>query len=235
MTDTELLRSSGVTMTASTAALLESYNEAVMKRNKSVNLTGFKQKDQSLIRNVYDSLTVYEEAFFPVKGRCLDMGTGGGFPGMVLAILRPDMHFLLMDSLDKRIRFLEETAEEMHISNIKAVHMRAEEGGRRRKLRETFDVVTARAVKALPVLLEWTVPYVKIGGIMAAMKGPSADEELKKSGKILALMGAALEKKKELVLPDGSRRCILYFRKEKATPKTYPRKTGVAERNPIIG
>lgn len=224
-----------MTMTASTAALLAAYNEAVMKRNKAVNLTGFKEKDQSLMRNVYDSLTVYEEEFFPVNGRCLDMGTGGGFPGMVLAIIRPDMRFLLMDSLDKRIRFLEETAEEMHIKNIKAVHMRAEEGGKRRKLRETFDIVTARAVKPLPILLEWTIPYVRVGGIMAAMKGPAGEKELEQSGKVLELMGGVLEKEKDLLLPDGSRRCIFYFRKEKATPKSYPRKTGIAERNPIIG
>ena len=165
----------------------------------------------------------------------LDLGTGAGFPGIPLAILRPDMQVVLVDSVLKKLVFIENAAAKLGIKNIKILHIRAEEGGRRRKTRETFDMVTARAVKMLPVIAEWGVPFVKEGGIFAAMKGPGADEELRQSGKILKELKAELMERKELELPTGERRTILYFRKTAPSPKTYPRKVGVAEKKPIIG
>ena len=217
------------------AAKLTEYNAMVIAMSKKVNLTGIKDVDESLIKNVYDSLTVYDEKYFPEKGKVLDLGTGAGFPGVPLAILRPDMLFVLVDSIQKKLTFVEDACKNLGIKNVKCVHMRAEEGGRRRKTREAFDVVTARAVKAMPIISEWALPFVKVGGVFAAMKGPGAMEEMKQAGKILRELHAELSEKKEFELPGGDKRCILYLKKTAPCPKTYPRKVGIAEKKPIIG
>ena len=230
-----MLASLGLAAEEETAQRLAAYHDRIMEMNRSINLTGIRDKEESLVKNVYDSLTAYDEALFPVGGRLLDIGTGAGFPGMILAILRPDMGVVLMDSIQKKLRCVEEAAQAAGAGNVKCLHMRAEEGGRRRKLRETFDVVTARAVKALPVIAEWSLPFVKEGGVFIAMKGPGAEEELAAAQKILSLMETELEKKKTLRLPTGEERCILCFRKHGPAPKTFPRKVGVAEKEPILG
>ncbi len=217
-----------------TAARIAAYHDRIMAMNASINLTGIRDADESLVKNVYDSLTAYDPAYFPEGGRALDLGTGAGFPGMILALLRPDMQFVLMDSIQKKLRCVEEAGAAAGAENVKCLHMRAEEGGRRKKLRETFDVVTARAVKSLPVVAEWALPFVKEGGVFLAMKGPGADEELAAAARLLALMETKLEAKKDLRLPSGEERCILVLRKTGPAPKTFPRKVGVAEKNPIL-
>lgn len=167
-----MLAALGISAGEETAERIAAYHDRIMDMNASINLTGIKDREESLIKNVYDSLTVYDPACFPEGGRALDLGTGAGFPGMILAILRPDMQFVLMDSIQKKLRCVEEAAASVGVKNVKCLHMRAEEGGRRKKLRETFDVVTARAVKSLPVVAEWSLPFVKEGGVFLAMKGP---------------------------------------------------------------
>lgn len=235
MTVSEMLESLHIQADEETAARLTEYNRMVIDMSGKVNLTGIRDEEESLMKNVYDSLTVYEPAFFPEGGKVLDLGTGAGFPGVILAILRPDMQFLLVDSIQKKLTFIENACEKLGIRNVKCLHIRAEEGGRRRKTRESFDVVTARAVKSMPVISEWAMPFVKVGGIFAAMKGPGAEEELKSAGKILRELKGEVDKKKELTLPNGDRRCILYIKKTAPCPKTYPRKVGIAEKKPIIG
>ena len=179
MTVREMMEALGLAADEEAAGKLTEYNALLMEMNKKVNLTGIKDTEESLVKNVYDSMTVYNEKYFPRDGRILDLGTGGGFPGIPLAVLRPDMQVVLMDSVLKKLNFIESAAAKLEIKNVKIMHMRAEEGGRRRKTRESFDVVTARAVKMLPVIAEWAMPFVKVGGIFAAMKGPGAEEELK--------------------------------------------------------
>lgn len=235
MTVREMMEALGLAADEEAAGKLTEYNAMLMEMNKKVNLTGIKDTEESLVKNVYDSMTVYNEKYFPRDGRILDLGTGGGFPGIPLAVLRPDMQVVLMDSVLKKLNFIESTAAKLEIKNVKIMHMRAEEGGRRRKTRESFDVVTARAVKMLPVIAEWAMPFVKVGGIFAAMKGPGAEEELKDAGKILQELQGELIEKKDLELPGGEKRSILYFRKTDPCPKTYPRKVGIAEKKPVIG
>lgn len=235
MTTLEMMEALGFPADEEKAAKLTEYNAMVIAMSKKVNLTGIKDVDESLIKNVYDSLTVYDEKYFPEKGKVLDLGTGAGFPGVPLAILRPDMLFVLVDSIQKKLTFVEDACKNLGIKNVKCVHMRAEEGGRRRKTREAFDVVTARAVKAMPIISEWALPFVKVGGVFAAMKGPGAMEEMKQAGKILRELHAELSEKKEFELPGGDKRCILYLKKTAPCPKTYPRKVGIAEKKPIIG
>lgn len=217
------------------AQKLFAYNDLVMEMSGKINLTGIKDPEESLIKNVYDSLTVYDEKYFPENAKLLDLGTGAGFPGVPLAILRPDIQAVLADSIQKKLTFVENACQELGIKNVKCLHIRAEEGGRRRKTRESFDIVTARAVKMLPVISEWALPFVKVGGVFAAMKGPGALDELKESGKILRELNAEVEEVKNLELPTGEKRCILYIRKTAPCPKTYPRKIGIAEKKPILG
>lgn len=235
MTVREMMEALGLAADEEAAGKLTEYNAMLMEMNKKVNLTGIKDTEESLVKNVYDSMTVYNEKYFPRDGRILDLGTGGGFPGIPLAVLRPDMQVVLMDSVLKKLNFIESAAAKLEIKNVKIMHMRAEEGGRRRKTRESFDVVTARAVKMLPVIAEWAMPFVKVGGIFAAMKGPGAEEELKNAGKILQELQGELIEKKDLELPGREKRSILYFRKTGPCPKTYPRKVGIAEKKPVIG
>lgn len=235
MTACEMMEALGLPANEEAALKLTEYNAMVIAMSKKVNLTGIKDVEESLIKNVYDSLTVYDEKYFPQKGRVLDLGTGAGFPGVPLAILRPDMQFILVDSIQKKLNFIEGACANLGIKNVKCLHIRAEEGGRRRKTREAFDVVTARAVKAMPIISEWAIPFVRVGGVFAAMKGPGADEEMKTAGKILRELHGTLEEKKELTLPGGDRRTILYIRKTAPCPKNYPRKVGIAEKKPVLG
>ena len=230
-----MMEALGLAANEDAARKMTEYNAMLMAMNKKVNLTGIKDGEESLIKNIYDSMTVYDPAYFPQNGRVLDLGTGAGFPGVPLAILCPDMYVVLVDSIQKKLTFIEDACRELGIRNVKCVHIRAEEGGRRRKTRESFDVVTARAVKAMPVISEWAMPFVKVGGVFCAMKGPCAEEELKQAGRILRELHGTLEEKKELTLPAGDQRVILYIRKTAPCPKTYPRKVGIAEKKPIIG
>ena len=223
MTVREIVETLGLAADEDAVRRMAEYNAMVIAMSRKMNLTGIKDAEESLVKNIYDSLTVYEEKYFPKNGRMLDLGTGAGF------------QIVLVDSVLKKLVFIENAAAKLGIKNIKILHIRAEEGGRRRKTRETFDMVTARAVKMLPVIAEWGIPFVKEGGIFAAMKGPGADEELRQSGKILKELKAELMERKELELPTGEKRTILYFRKTAPSPKTYPRKVGVAEKKPIIG
>jgi len=234
MTVSDMLIELRISCGEEAAGKLEAYHHFIIEKNKVINLTGIKEEGESLVKNVYDSLTAYEAELFPAGGRVLDLGTGAGFPGMALAILRPDMQVVLMDAIQKKLTCVEEGAALAGVSNSKCLHMRAEDGGRRKKLREVFDVVTARAVKSLPVIAEWALPFVREGGAFIAMKGPGAEEELAAAGKILGLMHAELSRKKTLTLPTGETRTVLYFKKTGPAPKNFPRKVGIAEKNPIV-
>ena len=235
MTIAEMMQLSVLAGREDAAQKLFAYNDLVMEMSGKINLTGIKDPEESLIKNVYDSLTVYDEKYFPENAKLLDLGIGAGFPGVPLAILRPDFQAVLADSIQKKLTFVENACQKLGIKNVKCLHIRAEEGGRRRKTRESFDIVTARAVKMLPVISEWALPFVKVGGVFAAMKGPGALDELKESGKILRELNAEVEEVKNLELPTGEKRCILYIRKTAPCPKTYPRKIGIAEKKPILG
>lgn len=165
MTVREIVETLGLAADEDAVRKMAEYNAMVIAMSRKMNLTGIKDAEESLVKNIYDSLTVYEEKYFPKNGRMLDLGTGAGFPGIPLAILRPDMQVVLVDSVLKKLVFIENAAAKLGIKNIKILHIRAEEGGRRRKTRETFDMVTARAVKMLPVIAEWGIPFVKEDGI----------------------------------------------------------------------
>ena len=226
MTVREIVETLGLAADEDAVRRMAEYNAMVIAMSRKMNLTGIKDAEESLVKNIYDSLTVYEEKYFPKNGRMLDLGTGAGFPGIPLAILRPDMQIVLVDSVLKKLVFIENAAAKLGIKNIKILHIRAEEGGRRRKTRETFDMVTARAVKMLPVIAEWGIPFVKEGGIFAAMKGPGADEELRQSGKILKELKAELMERKRIGAPYGREKDDSLLQENRAVSQNLSEKSG---------
>lgn len=212
---------------------LTQYNEYIIEKNKEINLTGIKTKEESLIKNVYDSLTVYEEKYFPKNGKMLDLGSGGGFPGAILAILRNDMQVTLIDSIGKKLKAVSEILEKLEIKNTKILHARAEDAAKEQRHREQYDIVTARAVKRLITVSEWALPFIKEKGIFAAMKSKLADEEIAECTKIFKAFNAEIVERKKLILPSKEEREILYIRKNGKCPKRFPRKIGQAEKNPL--
>ncbi|MFA6308491.1 MAG: 16S rRNA (guanine(527)-N(7))-methyltransferase RsmG [Clostridia bacterium] len=164
----------------------------------------------------------------------IDIGSGAGFPGIPVKILRDDISVTLVDSLEKRVKFLKEVTARLDLKGMSSLHGRAEDFGMNPKYRERFDICTARAVANLPVLLEYCLPFVKIGGIFIAMK-TSNNEEMENSKKALEILGGEIEKINDITLPSSSiKRSIIVVGKKRATPAQYPRKAGKASKGPII-
>jgi 16S rRNA (guanine527-N7)-methyltransferase len=180
-------------------------------------------------------LCSYKEAdeFFKDK-TMIDVGTGAGFPGICLKILFPDLELTLMDSLDKRIKFLNEVIKELSLDKIETVHARVEEFAKKSEFREQFDFATARAVASLPVLSEYCLPFVKLGGEFIAYKSEKADEEVSLSQNAFSVLGGKLKKNVSFVLPETDyKRAIIVINKEKSTPSGYPRKAGTPVKKPL--
>lgn len=221
-----------ISLTPEQAALFQRYMELLLEWNEKINLTAIVEPQQVLEKHFLDSLLLAKAIELPQNAKVIDVGTGAGFPGIPLKILRPDLQLTLLDSLQKRLNFLKEVCTTLQIE-AELVHDRAEEGGRRPQLREAFDLSCARAVAALPVLCEYCIPFVKQGGTFAAMKGPSAAQELEASARSAALLGSHMGKLKEFTLPDGSARSIVLFKKRSATSDKYPRHGSKIAKNPL--
>ena len=168
------------------------------------------------------------------KKKVLDLGTGAGFPGMVLAILCPDYEFVLADSLNKRIEFLKVVINRLQIHNVSVIHGRAEELGRNENFRNQFDYVVSRAVAELPVLLEYCIPFVKRNGYFVSYKSGSSDEEIQQAEKAVNILGGKIEKTDKFLLPETDMgRALVNIKKIKITPAKYPRKAGMPSREPL--
>ncbi|NLY73414.1 MAG: 16S rRNA (guanine(527)-N(7))-methyltransferase RsmG [Tissierellia bacterium] len=207
---------------------LETFKDMVLEKNRVMNLTAIAEEDFYL-KHFVDSLKLLE--FEKLEGRVLDLGTGAGFPGIPLAIMLPEVDFLLMDSLKKRIGFLEEVVDRLGLKNVKLIHSRAEDGARK-EYRESFDYVVTRALASLPLLLEYTIPYLKTGGILYAYKGIKVDQEIEEARRALDILGAEVEEIYSYKLEDEDYR-IVKIKKSKATPKKYPRRAGLASKEPL--
>lgn len=165
----------------------------------------------------------------------MDIGTGAGFPGIPLKIIRPDMQFTLVDSLNKRVIFLQEVCQMLSLNKIECLHARAEELAKNKKYRQMYDVVTSRAVAKLAILLEYMLPFVKVGGKCICMKGSNVDVELKEAKKAIELLGGRIEKIDKFFLPDRDiERNLIIVEKVKSTPDKYPRKAGIPSKQPIL-
>ncbi|MDR1013119.1 MAG: 16S rRNA (guanine(527)-N(7))-methyltransferase RsmG [Lactobacillales bacterium] len=199
------------------------YMEALLYWNQKINLTAITSPKEIAIKHFLDSLTLSKYLNFDAHKRVIDVGTGAGFPGIPLKIFFPKLSLTLLDKLNKRLIFLNNLLTRL---NLKADiwHLRAEEGGQKPELREKCVIAVSRAVAKLPILAEYCIPYIKIGGIFAAMKGPDAAKEISEANHIIDLLGGKIENIENFSLPDGSHRMIILIRKIKKTSENYPRK-----------
>lgn len=211
---------------------LYNYMNLLLEWNEKINLTAITDEKEIILKHFIDSFTINK--FINSGDIMLDIGTGAGFPGLPIKIIRPEVDVFLMDSLNKRINFLNEVIELLQLKNIEAFHSRAEEMAKNNKFREKFDVVTSRAVAKLNILLEYMLPYTKIDGKCLCMKGPNIEEEIKEAEKALKILGGEIEKIEKIILPDSNiERSIIIIRKKSATPLKYPRKAGMPTKEPL--
>ena len=211
---------------------LEDYAAFLVAYNENVNLTAITDGDGILKKHFIDSLLLHGicKVQFSEGGRVLDIGSGAGFPGVPLALQRPDLRITLLDSLNKRIVFLQQLCEKLGLS-YEAVHGRAEQLAKDETYREQFDVVTARAVAALPTLAEYSLPFVKIGGYWIAMKGPG--EDVQPALQAMRVLGGKLIDTHRYTLPDGEERVIYVVKKLSPTPTKFPRNSGQIKAKPL--
>ena len=207
------------------------YEELLMEWNGKMNLTAIKDGREITVKHFIDSLTPALTGRIPKNGTFVDVGSGAGFPGVPLTMLYPELGTILVDSLGKRVRFLQELTVALGVT-AECVHSRAEELGQT-SYREQCDVVTARAVANLSVLCEYCLPLAKVGGVFLAMKGPEVEEELEAAGNALDLLGGKVGEVYPFTLPDGSRRNIIAIEKITPTPKKYPRDAKKMKNNPL--
>ena len=230
---------SDIDLYAGKAALLEKYDryrQGILAWNEKVNLTAVTDPDEFEEKHYLDSLSVVGLPEYREAKTVIDVGTGGGFPGIPLALFSPEKEFLLMDSLRKRLDIIDELAAEIGISNVQTEHGRAEDLARMPEYRDQFDLCVSRAVASLPVLVELCLPFVRLGGHLIAYKGPAADQEVEEAvGAIEKLMGKFLGERSGLIPSgeDSSEHRLLVIRKEAPTPDTYPRRAGIPSKRPL--
>lgn len=215
-----------ITLTENQYEQFQKYFELLAEWNKKMNLTAITDESGVALKHFADSLSLLNFVDIPQNSSLADVGTGAGFPGVVLKIARPDIKLTLIDSLNKRLVFLGEVCAQLGIE-AELIHSRAEDGAKDEKLRESFDFAVSRAVARMNVLSEYCLPYVKVGGAFCAMKGAQANEEFKESLNAINTLGGKLEKKYFFELPEnGGERAIAVVRKVKNTPQKYPRQSG---------
>lgn len=212
------------------------YHALLCEWNRRMNLTGDTDIATALTRLYMDSLApLAVQGLFPTGASLVDVGSGAGFPGLPLAIARPDLTVLLLDSLGKRVTFLREVTAALALPNVQAAHARAEDAGRDAALRERFDIAVARAVAPTPTLLELLLPFVRVGGAALCYKGPSAEAELAAGARAGALLGGGPLTAVPVAVPGEPewQHCVLRCEKRRPTPPAYPRKAGTPERAPL--
>lgn len=222
----------GVKVTPAQAESFQTYLELLLAWNEKINLTAITDPLEVVEKHFVDSLTLLSHCKIKQGARVIDVGTGAGFPGIPLKIMRPDLQLTLLDSLNKRLNFLGEVCSALGIE-AKRIHKRAEEAGLDHKMRESYDVVTARAVAPFNVLCEYCLPLVKMKGYFLAMKGPGAKEELGQAGNALEILGGTDVKVISLSLPEAGERNIVEVQKKAFTPKGYPRHGGTITKHPL--
>lgn len=226
----------GITITEEQEQKLNQYYDLLIDWNNKINLTSIVEYEEVIWKQFLDSafFVSCDKVDLKEKKKVLDLGTGAGFPGMVLAILCPDYEFVLADSLNKRIEFLKVVINRLQIHNVSVIHGRAEELGRDENFRNQFDYVVSRAVAELPVLLEYCIPFVKKGGYFVSYKSRRLDEEIENAENALNMLYTKYEKKYKYELEyDHSERYLVFFRCENITDSKYPRKPKKIKTNPL--
>lgn len=219
------------------AEQIEEYNiyyHLLVEWNDKMNLTAITEPNAVAIKHMIDSISCWDKDIFKTGVKLIDVGTGAGFPGLPLKIWQKDLNVTLLDSLNKRVKFLATVVENLHLENIEVIHSRAEEGARQKRYRECYDIAVSRAVARLSVLSEYCLPFVKVGGYFVALKGAQYLEEIEEAKCAIQTLGGEIEKVIPIKLPElEDRRAVVYIKKIKTTPKVYPRKAGTPEKNPL--
>ena len=209
------------------------YMNLLVEWNKKINLTAITEEKDIILKHFVDSLTVLK--YIKDNKNIVDVGTGAGFPGIPLAIMNDSLKITLVDSLNKRINFLNEVCSKIKLKNTKAIHSRAEEFGQDNNYRESYDIAISRAVSNLTVLAEYLLPLVKVGGKIICMKGPDIEEELKQAKSAIDILGGKFQRCDNFCLPKSDiSRNIIIINKIKETPKKYPRKAGTPVKTPLF-
>ena len=211
---------------------LYDYMNLLLEWNEKINLTAITEPNEVILKHFVDSLSI--QKYIEKDLKIIDVGTGAGFPGIPISIVNSNTEITLLDSLNKRINFLNEVINKINLDNVNTIHSRVEDAGKEKKYRESYDIATSRAVASLNVLLEYLLPLVKVGGKCICMKGSSIKEEIEDARNAIKILGGEIEKIDEIVLPDSDiKRNIVIIKKVKETPLKYPRKAGMPSKEPI--
>lgn len=209
------------------------YMDLLLEWNEKINLTAITETDEVILKHFIDSMTVFK--YLVESKNIIDVGTGAGFPGIPIAIMNQNKNITLLDSLNKRINFLNEVCSELKINNIKTYHGRAEEFGHNKQHREKYDIAISRAVANMTTLVEYLIPFIKVGGRCICMKGNDIEEELEQAKFAIKELGGKIEKVERFNLPNSDmERNIIIITKIKETPNRYPRKAGMPSKMPLF-
>ncbi|MFS0821096.1 16S rRNA (guanine(527)-N(7))-methyltransferase RsmG [Bacillus sp. 1P02SD] len=231
---TSMLEEKGISLSPTQLNQFETYYKILVEWNEKMNLTAITEKPEVYLKHFYDSISASFYYDFTKEYSICDVGAGAGFPSIPLKICFPNLKISIVDSLQKRITFLNELSKELQLDHVAFYHDRAETFGQKGEIRESFDIVMARAVARMSVLSELCLPLVKVNGTFIAMKAASVAEELEEGKKALTTLGGNLEEVHHFLLPiENSDRNIVIIEKKKPTPKKYPRKPGTPNRSPI--
>ena len=210
------------------------YMRLLQEWNEKINLTAIVEDEEIVKKHFIDCMKAFKRDEFKNAKTLIDVGTGAGFPGLPIAIMREELNVTLLDSLNKRINFLNTVVSELGLKNVTTIHSRAEDGARKKELREAFDIATSRAVANMSVLSEFCLPYVKVGGNFIALKGPAVDEEINDSRNAIGTLGGKLIDICEVTIEESDlKHNLVVVNKVKECPKTYPRKAGSITKKPI--
>ena len=224
----------GITLDENQKKQFTDFYEYLVEKNKVLNLTGITEFQEVLIKHFLDSLACVKAVDMSRIKRIMDIGTGAGFPGVPLKIAFPHLEACLLDSLKKRVNFLEETFQMLKLENITAIHGRAEEYAKNKQYRETYDLCVSRAVSNLATLSEYCLPYVKTGGYFISYKSGTVQEEVEQAQKAVKILGGKIQDVVYFQLPDSEiQRSLVVIEKIKATPGRYPRKAGTPLKEPL--
>ncbi|MBR5827330.1 MAG: 16S rRNA (guanine(527)-N(7))-methyltransferase RsmG [Clostridia bacterium] len=209
------------------------YAKLLVEWNEKINLTAITEPEEIVIKHFLDCLTVFSKVEIKEGARIIDVGTGAGFPGLVMLIARPDLKMTLMDSLNKRLNVIKDILEKLELT-ADVVHSRAEDGGQNKAYREKYDFSTARAVSNLRDLTEYCLPFVKVGGSFIAMKAAKAEEEISAAQKAIKTLGGTVSEKHTFELEDAGERNIILIKKISSTPAKFPRPSAKIAKNPLV-
>lgn len=222
-----------ITVTPEQAERFQSYMELLLEWNTKINLTAITEPDEIAAKHFLDCILLLKFCDVPSGAKFIDVGTGAGFPGVVMKIMRPDLRLTLLDSLNKRLLVLSDILGRLGL-DAELLHGRAEEVGRKPQYRLQYEFAAARAVASLPVLCEYCLPFLKKGGVFAAMKGPDPRDEAAKAGKAVSALGCAFLKTEEYTLPNGEGRSVILIRRTAGLPVLYPRHGSKIAKSPIL-